>query len=94
MFGHRPSESGKIKITINESINSIPGKAFKEDKVTVLQSFSLEKILYNDHFPTRIKTIDKINTPKVDDFCVIRNWVYRLLKNDMRQLFKENGENI
>lgn len=94
MFGHRPSESGKIKISVNESVDWTSDKAFKGDKITFLQGFSLEKILYNDHFPERIKTIDKINTPKVDDFCVIRNWVYRLLKNDMKQLFKENDEII
>ncbi|MFA7132823.1 MAG: type I restriction enzyme HsdR N-terminal domain-containing protein [Bacteroidales bacterium] len=94
MFGHRPSESGKIKININESVDWTSDKAFKVDKVTILHSFSLEDILYNDHNSKRIKTIDKINTPKVDDFCVMRSWVYRLLKNDIRQLFKENGENI
>lgn len=86
VFGHRPSESGNIKISVNRISHKA---AFKEDRVTILHSFSLDKILYNDFTSKQIKTIEKINTPKLDDFCVIRSWIYRLLKNDMREIFEE-----
>jgi len=78
----------EVKIS-NDTIE----KAFEEDNITILRGFSLDNILYNDYH-NHIKTIDKINTPKVDDFCVIRNWVYRLLKDDMKNLFKENEVNL
>ena len=39
-----------------------------------------------------VKTIDKINTREVDHFCVIRNWVYRILKDDFKKLLEEYEE--
>lgn len=91
MFGYRASKQGKTCVYFKDyrPIDEI----FKENEVTVLHGFSLDTFLYNDYYD-HIKTVDKINTPKVDDFCIIRNWVYKLLKHDMRELFKENGENI
>ncbi|MNE22696.1 hypothetical protein D3C80_1159180 [compost metagenome] len=68
-------------------------KAFKEDRIKSLQGFSLEDILRSDYH-NDIRTIDKFNTSKVDDFCVIRNWVYKLLKDDMRDILKEYNEYI
>jgi hypothetical protein len=88
-FGYRPSKYKKMKVNIKEYSNSTLEKAFEEDNITVLRGFSLDSILHSDYH-NQIKTIDKINTPKVDDFCVIRNWVYRLLKDDMKNLFEEN----
>ena len=38
------------------------------------------------------ETIDRINTREVDKFCVIRNWLYKMLKSDMEKLFKENED--
>lgn len=89
MFGYRTSKNGMMNVNFKEY--STTDKAFEEDKITVLRGFSLDNILHNDYY-NRIKTIDKINTPKVDDFCVIRNWIYRLLKEDMKYLFEENDE--
>lgn len=91
MFGYRTSKNGKMKFDFKEFISH--NEAFEKDEVVVLRSFSLDHILYNDYH-NLIKTIDKINTSKVDDFCVIRNWVYRLLKDDIRELFKENDIHI
>jgi len=88
-FGYRPSKYKKMKVNIKEYSKSTLEKAFEEDNITVLRGFSLDSILHSDYH-NQIKTIDKINTPKVDDFCVIRNWVYRLLKDDMKNLFEEN----
>jgi len=91
MYGYRPSESGKLRVNIKESMPFSSDKPFKEDGVKSLRGFSLESILNNNsNFDSKIKTIDKINTPKVDTFCVLRNWVYKLLENDMKHLFKDN----
>lgn len=88
-FGYRPSRDGQTKFYYKESV---PWEKSFED-VKTLQAFSLHRILHNDYH-NRVKTIDKINTDKVDDFCVIRNGVYNLLRDDMRELFKKNGSAI
>jgi hypothetical protein len=88
-FGYRASESDKISINIKEYNSN--NEAFKFDKISSLRGFSLDSFLYNS-YTNRIKTIEEINTSKVDDFCVIRNWIYRLLKNDMKKIFEENKD--
>lgn len=88
-FGYRPSRSGNIKFYYdNKSLD----QAFDEDGVSILRPFSLDDILYVDYHHDRIQTIDRINTREVDKFCVIRNWIYTLLKSDMEKLFKENED--
>ncbi|AFD06345.1 type I restriction enzyme HsdR N-terminal domain-containing protein [Solitalea canadensis] len=91
MFGYRSSKDGQTKFNFRESVPM--EKAFKEDRIKSLQGFSLEDILRSDYH-NDIRTIDKFNTSKVDDFCVIRNWVYKLLKDDMRDILKEYNEYI
>ncbi|WP_448700870.1 type I restriction enzyme HsdR N-terminal domain-containing protein [Mucilaginibacter sp. AW1-3] len=88
-LGYRPSADGQTMFYYKEPV---PWEKAFED-VQTLQAFSLDKILRSDYH-SHVKTIDKINTSKVDDFCVLRNWVYKLLRNDMRELFKQNGSNI
>lgn len=88
MFGYQTSISKIIKINIKEY--ELPEKVFKENiGLKSLQTFSLDMLLY-----TRdpVKTVDRINTGKVDEYCVLRNWVYRLLRRDMEVLFKEMDE--
>ena len=92
-LGYRASKRNEYKVYIKELEEHTHKQAFERDGVSLLQSFSLDKILHNDYY-NRIKSIDKLNTDNLDSYCVIRNWVYRLLKDDMRQLFKDNGENI
>lgn len=84
-FGIRPSKSGEVRIFHSKnSSDSVcgPSKAFKEDGISVLRPFSLSNILYVEN--------NRANTSKVEDFSVIKNWVYKMLENDMKQLFKEN----
>ncbi|TRX05830.1 type I restriction enzyme HsdR N-terminal domain-containing protein [Flavobacterium gawalongense] len=59
MFGYRTSKCGKMKVYFKEHIPH--NEAFEEDEVVILRAFSLDNILYNDHY-NLIKTIDKINT--------------------------------
>ncbi|WP_299221228.1 type I restriction enzyme HsdR N-terminal domain-containing protein [uncultured Aquimarina sp.] len=88
MFGYRTSMNGKISFNHGILDLSTHEKAFKEDKIISLQGFSLDMILYNDYY-NKIKTIDKMNTPKVDYVCVLRNWVYRLIKNEVQKVFEK-----
>lgn len=88
-LGYRPSKSAVVKINFKKLTSS--DEPFAKGETNNLLGFSLDDILHNDYFDL-IKTIDKINTPKVNEFCVLRNWVYRFLKNDMKMLFKEMEE--
>lgn len=87
LLGYRPSKFEDIKINFKEY--TLGDEPFEKGETNILLAFSLEQILQNDYYAL-IKTIDKINTPKVDEFCVLRSWVYRFLKDDMKILFKEN----
>lgn len=90
-FGYRPSRTGKFEIHFKDIIES--DEAFKSIGLKSLRSFSLDLILRirdDHHYP--VKTVDRLNTAKVDEYCVIRNWVYKFLESDMRELFKENED--
>lgn len=84
-FGIRPSKSGEIKVFYSENAtNSVigPRSAFEEDDISILRPFSLDDILYFDS--------DRTNTSKVEKFSILRNWIYKILDDDMALLFKEN----
>lgn len=88
-FGYRPSRTGKFEIHFTDSSES--DEAFKSIGLKSLRAFTLDFILRirNDYrYP--VKTVDRLNTAKVDEYCVIRNWVYKFVESDMRELFKEN----
>lgn len=90
-FGYRKSQTGKVEVNFKDMIAS--DKAFEMGETKVLHGFSLDQILHVDYYH-RITTVDKIRTSNVDDFCILRSWVYRFLKVDLRDIFKENGEFI
>lgn len=84
-FGIRPSKSREVKVFHSENAtNSMigPSSAFEEDEISILRPFSLNDILY---FENR-----HLSTSKLDDFSVIKNWVYKMIDDDMAQLFKDN----
>jgi ABC-type oligopeptide transport system ATPase subunit len=90
-LGYRQSETGKVEVNFRELISS--DKIFEQKETEILQAFSLDHILHVDYHH-KIPTMDKLNTSKVDDFCILRNWVYQFLKRDLREIFKANGAHI
>ncbi|SNT39746.1 Type I restriction enzyme R protein N terminus (HSDR_N) [Ekhidna lutea] len=88
VIGYRKSTDKKVKIHYKQYTSS--NEPFEKGETKVLIGFSLDQILHNGYYDV-IKTVDHINTPKVDDFCVLRNWIYKFLKNDTKELFKENN---
>jgi hypothetical protein len=89
-FGCRSSKTGKLEIHFKDLRNS--HDAFEKENLKWLRSFSLDAILrVNDFGRYPVKTVDGINTSKVDEYCVIRNWIYKILmEEDMGKIFKEN----
>lgn len=91
MFGYRPSKIGKFKIYFEIAE---PGwDLLEKDNLNSLRTFSLDRILkINDFARYPVKTVDKLNTSKVDEYCVLRNWIYMFLEDDLEKLFKENAD--
>lgn len=88
-LGYRQSKYQEVKINFKEWITL--DEPFKSGETETLRGFSLDQILHNDYFGL-IKTIDKINTPKVDEFCVLRKWVCKILEEDMETVFKASED--
>jgi hypothetical protein len=86
-LGYRPSDSGMTKISFKDYTSR--DDAFEKGETKILYTFTFNNVLHNDHF-FLVKTIEGINAPKIDEHCVLRNWIYKFLKDDMRGLFKEN----
>ena len=89
MFSYRTSPTEKTEVTIREYTSH--KNAFEKDGLSFLKGFLLDQILHNDYH-NEFKIIENINAPKVDEFCVLRNWINRLLKEDMEKIFKEDYE--
>lgn len=91
MFGYRPCRTGKFEMHFEEAEPS--WELGKKDKLNSLRTFSLDRILrINDFTRYPVKTVDKINTSNVDEYCVLRNWIYMFLEDDMKEIFKENND--
>ncbi|BDW93626.1 hypothetical protein MACH07_24580 [Flagellimonas marinaquae] len=87
LMGFRKSPSGELKFNFKNAPKN-HRDPFEKDGIRSLRGFSLEMILYNRD---TVKTVDRINTRKVDDFSVGRNWVYKMLKSDIQDLYEKMG---
>lgn len=91
MLGYRPSKTGKFEIYFEQAEPA--WDLLKKENLNILMTFSLDRILrVNDHARYPVKTVDKLNTSNVDEYCVIRNWIYKFLEDDMKNIFKENED--
>jgi hypothetical protein len=87
MMGYRKSPTGQLKFNFRK-ISKNYQDPFEKDGLRFLRGFSLEMILYNRD---SITTVDRIKTGKVDDYSVLRNWVYQMLKSDIEDLYDNMG---
>lgn len=93
LFGYRKSQSGSTTFTFKNLAER--ENAFSIDGVRILRAFSLDLILrIRDYHRFPVQTVDRINTSKVDEFCVIRNWIYKFLKDDMEGIFERYENKI
>ncbi len=87
-FGYRASANDKIKFNFRDT--DPLHNAFDKDGIECLRGFFLDYIIkVPDSHINQVQTVDRIKTPEIDDFCVIRNWIYKILNEDLRDLFKE-----
>ena len=87
MMGYRQSNFGKAIINFRDFISM--DDAFSKGETKMMRSFQFDGLIHNDHLRL-IKTIDNFNTPKIDEYCVLRNWVYRFLEDDLKIVYEEN----
>lgn len=88
LFGFRTSQDGKSKVNFENF--KPPQKVFESNiGIKTLYTFEFDDILKIDE---PVKTVQRINSSKVDEFCILRNWIYKFLKEDMDPLFKKHKE--
>ncbi len=86
-LGYRPASGSDAEVHFRHFTSA--EEVFESGETNVLRGFSLDQIIHNDYMDI-VKTIDRLNTAKVDEFCVIRCWVFKFIKEDFRLIFKEH----
>lgn len=86
LLGYRKSKSHETEIHYRKLT---PGdEPFESGETKVLLAFSLDHVIHC-HYNNVVMTVDHLRTPKVDEFCVLRNYVYKFLKQDFKKIYKE-----
>ena len=96
-FGYRSSRTGKVEIhysSISPKEAFYTEIAFNVDGLQVLMPFSFDKIISNSNQSQyeMAHPFDRLKTPKIDEFSILRNWVYKFLRKDLKLLFDEYKE--
>ena len=90
-FAYCSSKNNEFEISFKNFVST--QNAFDNDGIKIFRGFSLDSILrVNDYARYPVQTVDRIRTSDVDEYCVIRNWIYKFLESDMEKLFKENED--
>jgi len=87
-FGYKTSPTNEFKVNFKNSIDPFED-AIKKNGLKSIHSFSVDFIIKIYHSWNIVKTVDKFNTSEVDEFCVIRNWIFKFLRNDLEKIIKE-----
>lgn len=83
-YGYKKSPDGKFNLFFRVPENK--DDIFKnDDGIKVFRGFDFDKFI-NINNP--IKTVKNINSSKVDENCVIRNWTYQVLIGDLNNIVK------
>jgi hypothetical protein len=88
-LGYRTSKAGIVEVNFKEYPRG--DEPFENGEATLLYGITLNSFLHID-YADRIPMIDGINTHNADEYCVLRWWVYKFLKYDLKTVLKENDE--
>ncbi|VEH21488.1 Uncharacterised protein [Chryseobacterium nakagawai] len=91
MFGYRRSTSEINKFYYYDIERR--DQAFEDDQVSILRPFSLDAFLINEGLNT-VQLLPNMKITKADDFCVIRGWVYKILRSDLEKFIKKKCINM
>ena len=85
MYGYKKSINYEYSFIFKEPINK--NDIFKnDDNIKVLSGFNFDRFI---HIRNPIETVRNINSKSVDENCVIRNWTYQILIDDLNKIGKE-----
>lgn len=84
-YGRRHSSEGKFSFRF-EKMPTFENRK-KPSGFGILRGFSFGQII---HIDNPMQTVSEINSRNVDESCVLRNWVYKILKEDFEKYFGEN----
>lgn len=92
LFGYRLSEQGQLGVHFRKNSGDEGFRSnlpLKDDGISILRGFSFAHIVYNDNHLGHKPTFYEFRTPEVDQFCILRKWMYKLVEEDMEKLFKK-----
>lgn len=86
-FGYRPSRTGKVEFNFRRTDEM--REACAKEGLKSIRSFRFDDVLRISYSHRPVKTVDKINTKEVDEYCLLRNWVFRFIESDLEKIFDE-----
>ncbi|WP_026728785.1 type I restriction enzyme HsdR N-terminal domain-containing protein [Flavobacterium denitrificans] len=87
-FGYRSSQTDSFNVYFKDWDDK--KEAYIEEHIEYQRLFSMETILrINDYIRYPIPTFDGIRSSQVDENSIIRNWLYKILESDMKDVFKK-----
>ncbi|WP_289658331.1 type I restriction enzyme HsdR N-terminal domain-containing protein [Flavobacterium panacagri] len=87
-FGYRHSDSGDFGIYFKGFQEE--EKAFAEQGIICVKHFSMELILkVQDSYRYNVQIFEGISASKLEENCVIRSWLYKMLESDIDDILKK-----
>jgi Type I restriction enzyme R protein N terminus (HSDR_N) len=85
--GYRHTQTGDFALYFKDFEEG--KKAFTEEGILSTRHFSMELILkVNDSYRYNVQVFEGINASKLEENCIIRSWLYKMLESDIDELLK------
>lgn len=88
-LGYRQSSEGEANVVFKECTFS--DEPFKKNETKVLHAFSLDHVIHCSK-TNHVRKRGNLSHTKVEEYAILKNWVYKFLWSDMEELFKENRD--
>lgn len=86
-FGYRSSLTGKFDIYFKDLEEE--KKAFTKEGILSIRHFSMEAILKaEESYRYNVQVFEGISASKLEENCVIRGWIYKMLESDIDDILK------
>lgn len=89
MLGYRPLDNSNKRVHFRDYTEISIHELLEKDKLTSIGPISLNNILYDNEYIHEIRSIKNFKTPKLDDYSVIRSWVYKFLRSDISEIIRQ-----
>ena len=83
-FGYGAANNNELEVHFfDRSFSDID---FSREDIEIFRGSTFSNLLRKI---SPIKTVNNIDTSKVDEYCVLRNWVYELIQDDIKRIMRE-----